>query len=197
MAGPAISERPTRPLDVLIVGAGFSGLYQLRRLRELGLSVQLFEAGADLGGIWHWNCYPGARVDTHVPIYEFSSPELWEAWSWTERFPSWDELRRYFHYVDGKLDLSRDIRFESRVTGARFDDYSTAPFAFTAVGGGTLAFNDANNGNFTYTVNGITQTKPVTRQIFSATPPTCTLGVTPGASANFSDLWCGGPQQNG
>ena len=108
-------------LDALIIGAGFSGLYQLYRLRQRGFSVRLFEAGADLGGIWHWNCYPGARVDSHVPNYEYSMEELWRDWNWTERFPAWDELRRYFHYVDGKLDLSRDIRFDTRVTHATFD----------------------------------------------------------------------------
>ena len=105
-------------LDALIIGAGFSGLYQLYRLRQRGFSVRLFEAGADLGGIWHWNCYPGARVDSHVPNYEYSMEELWRDWNWTERFPAWDELRRYFNYVDGKLDLSRDIRFDTRVTHA-------------------------------------------------------------------------------
>ena len=111
-------------VDVLVVGAGFTGLYQLHRLRQLGFSVRLFEAGADLGGIWYWNCYPGARVDTHVPMYEFSSEDLWRDWTWTERFPAWDELRRYFHYVDEKLDLSRDIRFNTRVEGAEFDEDS-------------------------------------------------------------------------
>ena len=108
-------------LDALIIGAGFSGLYQLHRLRQRGFKVRLFEAGAELGGIWYWNCYPGARVDSHVPNYEFSMEELWRDWNWTERFPAWDELRRYFRHVDQKLDLSRDIRFNSRVTAARFD----------------------------------------------------------------------------
>jgi cyclohexanone monooxygenase len=108
-------------LDALIIGAGFSGLYQLHRLRQRGFKVCLFEAGADLGGIWYWNCYPGARVDSHVPNYEFSMEELWRDWNWTERFPAWDELRRYFRHVDQKLDLSRDIRFNSRVTAALFD----------------------------------------------------------------------------
>jgi cyclohexanone monooxygenase len=108
-------------LDVLVLGAGFSGLYQLHRLRQRGFKVRLFEAGPDLGGIWYWNCYPGARVDCHVPNYEFSMEELWRDWHWTERFPAWDELRRYFRYVDEKLDLSRDIRFHSRVVSARFD----------------------------------------------------------------------------
>jgi cation diffusion facilitator CzcD-associated flavoprotein CzcO len=108
-------------LDALIIGAGFSGLYQLHRLRQRGFNVRLFEAGADLGGIWYWNCYPGARVDSHAPNYEFSIEELWQDWNWTERFPAWDELRRYFRHVDQKLGLSRDIRFNSRVTVARFD----------------------------------------------------------------------------
>lgn len=108
-------------LDVLVVGAGFSGLYQLHRLRRLGFRVQVFEAGAELGGIWYWNCYPGARVDSHVPNYEFSMEEVWRDWSWKERFPAWDELRRYFRHVDEKLDLSRDVRFHSRISSAHFD----------------------------------------------------------------------------
>lgn len=114
--------QPVEDLDVLVVGAGFTGLYQLHRLRQQGFSVRLFEAGADLGGIWYWNCYPGARVDTHVPMYEFSSEELWRDWDWTERFPSWEELRRYFKYVDQKLDLSKDIVFNTRVEAADFDE---------------------------------------------------------------------------
>lgn len=122
-------------VDVLVVGAGFTGLYQLHRLRQLGFSVRLFEAGADLGGIWYWNCYPGARVDTHVPMYEFSSEDLWRNWTWTERFPAWDELRRYFHYVDQKLDLSRDIRFNARVEGAEFDEDSRRWVVRTQDGG--------------------------------------------------------------
>ena len=108
-------------LDALIIGAGFSGLYQLYRLRQRGFRVRLFEAAAELGGIWYWNCYPGARVDSHVPNYEFSLEVLWRDWNWTERFPAWDELRRYFGYVDQKLQLSRDIRFNRRVIAARFD----------------------------------------------------------------------------
>jgi cyclohexanone monooxygenase len=115
-----MAEAPER-LDALIIGAGFSGLYQLYRLRQRGFKVRLFEAGAELGGIWYWNCYPGARVDSHVPNYEFSIEELWHDWNWTERFPAWDELRRYFGYVDQKLQLSRDIRFNRRVIAARFD----------------------------------------------------------------------------
>jgi cation diffusion facilitator CzcD-associated flavoprotein CzcO len=108
-------------LDVLIIGAGFHGLYQLYRLRALGFNARIFEAGAELGGIWYWNCYPGARVDSHVPNYEFSLEPLWRDWNWSERFPSWQELRRYFQHVDAKLGLSRDVRFDTRVTAAAFD----------------------------------------------------------------------------
>jgi cyclohexanone monooxygenase len=113
------------PLDVLVIGAGFNGLYQLHRLRQEGFSVQVYEAGAGLGGIWYWNCYPGARVDSHVPNYEFSFKEVWQDWNWTERFPAWDELREYFKFVDEKLQLSKDIQFNTRVIAARFDEVTS------------------------------------------------------------------------
>jgi len=109
-------------LDVLIVGAGFSGLYQLDRLRELGFSVKIYEAAPALGGVWYWNCYPGARCDTHGPLYQFSREELWKDWDFDELYPAWDKLREYFQYVDGKLNLSRDIRFNTRVCAAEFDE---------------------------------------------------------------------------
>ncbi|MEQ8860452.1 MAG: NAD(P)/FAD-dependent oxidoreductase [Pseudomonadales bacterium] len=114
-------DRPAERLDALVIGAGFHGLYQLYRLRQRGFSVKVFEAGADLGGIWYWNCYPGARVDSHVPNYEYSMESVWRDWNWTERFPSWAELRSYFHHVDDTLDLSRDVRLNTRVSAARFD----------------------------------------------------------------------------
>ena len=114
--GKAIEE-----LDVLVVGAGFAGLYQLDHLRRLGYHVKVFEAGPDIGGIWYWNCYPGARVNSYGPLYQFSSEELWRDWNYSELYPSWEELRAYFRHVDKKLGLSRDIRFNTRVTGAEFD----------------------------------------------------------------------------
>jgi cyclohexanone monooxygenase len=109
-------------LDVLVVGAGFAGLYQLDRLRNLGYSVTVFEAGSDLGGVWYWNCYPGARVDTWAPLYQFSREDLWRDFDFTELYPGWDEVRRYFRHVDRKLELSKDIRFSTRVVGAEFDE---------------------------------------------------------------------------
>ncbi len=108
-------------LDVIAVGAGFAGLYLLDRLRSAGMAVQVFEAGGGLGGVWYWNCYPGARVDSSGPIYQYSRDDLWRNWQFSELYPPWQELRDYFRYVDEKLDLSRDIRFNRRVTEAEFD----------------------------------------------------------------------------
>lgn len=108
-------------LDVLVVGGGFAGLYQLDRLRSLGYSVKVFEAGSELGGIWYWNCYPGARVDTEGSLYQFSRPDLSQEWEYRELYPAWDEVRAYFHFIDKKLDLSKDIRFNTRVNSAEYD----------------------------------------------------------------------------
>jgi cation diffusion facilitator CzcD-associated flavoprotein CzcO len=108
-------------LDVIVVGAGFAGLYLLDRLRSMGMEVQVFEAGGGLGGVWYWNCYPGARVDSSGPIYQYSRDDLWRKWEFSELYPSWQEIRAYFHYVDEKLGLSRDIRFNRRVTEAEFN----------------------------------------------------------------------------
>jgi len=119
---PERKFREPERLDALVVGAGFNGVYLLHRLRQAGFSARIFEAGKELGGIWYWNCYPGARVDSHIPNYEFSIPEVWRDWNWTERFPSWQELREYFRHVDRKLDIRRDVRFDTRVTEARYDD---------------------------------------------------------------------------
>ena len=109
-------------LDALIVGAGFNGVYQLHRLRNEGFRVRLVEAGSGLGGVWHNNCYPGARVDSHVPNYEFSMPEIWQDWVWEERFPGREELVRYFDHVDSIWNLRPDIDFDTRVASATFDE---------------------------------------------------------------------------
>jgi len=109
-------------LDAIVIGAGFSGAYMLYQLRRQGYSVKLLESGGGLGGVWYWNRYPGARCDTHTPNYEFSMEECWKDWTWTERFPTYEELGRYFEHVDKALNLSPDIRFNSRVTKAVFDE---------------------------------------------------------------------------
>src|SRR3546814_21038035 len=91
---------------------------QLHHLRRLGLRVTPLEAGAGLGGLWHWNCYPGARVDSHIPLYEYSDPDLWQDWYWDERFPDWQALRRYFKHFANVWGLRADIRFQPRLTAA-------------------------------------------------------------------------------
>ncbi len=108
--------------DVLIVGTGFAGLYQLNELRKRGYDVHAVEAAGGLGGVWYWNCYPGARVDTWGPMYQFSNEELWRDWNFSELYPDWSEVRAYFNYVDEKLDLSKDISYHTRVSAARFDE---------------------------------------------------------------------------
>jgi len=108
--------------DAVIVGAGFNGLYLLHRLRQEGFTVRLVEASPGLGGVWYSNRYPGARVDCHVPNYEYSLPEIWQDWVWNERFPGRDELVAYFEHVDSVLDLRPDIDFETRIASASFDD---------------------------------------------------------------------------
>ncbi|KAK7468248.1 hypothetical protein VKT23_002757 [Stygiomarasmius scandens] len=112
----------TIDLDVLIIGAGFGGIHQLYHLRKMGLKAKIFEAGDNLGGTWYWNTYPGARVDTELPAYQLSLPELYHDWTFTEKYPDFQELQAYFKYVDQKLDLRKDIFFESRVKEASWDE---------------------------------------------------------------------------
>jgi len=109
--------------DAIIIGAGLSGMYQLLRLRELGLKVRVFETGTEVGGTWYWNRYPGARFDSESYSYGYSfSKELLEEWEWSEHFAGQPETFRYCKYVADKFDLCRDIQFNSRVTSAIFDE---------------------------------------------------------------------------
>jgi cation diffusion facilitator CzcD-associated flavoprotein CzcO len=113
----------TQKQDVVVVGAGFAGLYMLHRLRELGLSVRLYEAGGSAGGTWFWNRYPGARCDIESLQYSYSfSEELQREWKWSERYASQPEILRYLNHVADRFDLRRDIQLETRVTAARFDE---------------------------------------------------------------------------
>lgn len=116
-----VNTESPRELDALIIGAGFGGCYSLYKLRQLGLRVHLFEAGTYLGGVWHWNTYPGARVDSEIPYYQFSIPEVWRKWDWSERFPGQVELQAYFEHVDDTLQLSQDISYLANVVQAQYD----------------------------------------------------------------------------
>ena len=114
----------TTELDALVIGAGFAGLYQLLCLRDrLGLSVQALEAGGGVGGTWYWNRYPGARCDSESHVYWYTfSPELMREWEWSERYPGQVEILRYLNFVADRFDLKRDIRFNTRVVAASYDE---------------------------------------------------------------------------
>ena len=114
---------PGEQFDAIIIGAGIAGLYQLYRLRELGLSVRVYESGTGVGGTWYWNRYPGARFDSESYSYGYSfSEELLQEWDWSEHFAPQPETERYLNYVADKFDLRRDIRFSTRVTAATYDE---------------------------------------------------------------------------
>ena len=114
---------PVAEYDAIIIGAGVSGLYQLYRLRELGLRVRVFETGTNVGGTWYWNRYPGARFDSESYSYGYSfSKELLDEWDWSEHFSGQPETLRYLNHVADKFDLRRDIQFESRVAAAVWDE---------------------------------------------------------------------------
>ena len=112
--------------DAVIVGAGFAGLYMLHRLRGLGLTATVIEAGDGVGGTWYWNRYPGARCDIESLEYQYGfDDELPREWSWSERYATQPEILRYINNVADKLDLRRDIQFETRVMSAVFDESSS------------------------------------------------------------------------
>jgi cation diffusion facilitator CzcD-associated flavoprotein CzcO len=143
------SEMKTPPeFDAIVIGAGVAGLYQLYRLRELGLQVRAFEAGSGVGGTWYWNRYPGARFDSESWTYGYSfSKELLDEWDWDEHFSAQPQTERYLNHVADKFDLRRDIQFNSRIRGAHYHEDTrsweivledgtrhTARFLVTAIG---------------------------------------------------------------
>jgi len=109
--------------DAIVIGAGISGLYQLYKLREIGMKVRVFEAGTGVGGTWYWNRYPGARFDSESYSYAYSfSQELLDEWDWSEHFASQPEILRYLQHVADRFDLIKDIRFSSDVRSALYSD---------------------------------------------------------------------------
>lgn len=110
-------------VDAVVIGAGFSGLYMLYRLREAGLSTRVYETGGGVGGTWYWNRYPGARCDSESICYNYTfSEELYKEWSWSSRFPEQPEILKYLNFVADKFDLRPGIQFNTRVTSASFDE---------------------------------------------------------------------------
>ena len=107
--------------DVIVIGAGFAGLHMLHRLRAIGFSARVYEAAADVGGVWHWNRYPGARCDVESLQYSYSfSTELEQQWEWTEKYAAQPEILSYIRHVADRFDLRRDIHFNARVRYAVF-----------------------------------------------------------------------------
>jgi cyclohexanone monooxygenase len=122
-AGASIPE--TETFDAVVVGAGFAGLYALYRLRELGLATVVLERGAGVGGTWYWNRYPGARCDIDSVDYCYSfSEELLDEWQWSERYATQPEILRYLEHVADRFELRRDIRLNTEVTSARWQEES-------------------------------------------------------------------------
>lgn len=111
------TEKPI-DCDVLVIGAGFSGITAIHRFRKLGLNVKCFESAGDFGGVWYWNRYAGARVDSETPFYQLNIPEVYRKWNFSQRFPDHRELRRYMAHIDKTLDLRKDVSFNARVVDA-------------------------------------------------------------------------------
>jgi cyclohexanone monooxygenase len=126
-ASPSVSGKAhaagREAYDVVVVGAGFAGMYMLHRLRGQGLSVRVFEQGGDVGGTWYWNRYPGARCDVESMQYSYSfSDELQQEWNWSERYAPQPEILRYANHVADRFNLRPDIQLDTRVDRAEFDE---------------------------------------------------------------------------
>jgi cyclohexanone monooxygenase len=129
-----------KQIDVLVVGAGFAGLYLLHRLSKLGLVVRAFEAGGGVGGTWYWNRYPGARCDVESMQYSFGfSEELQQDWQWSELFSAQPEILSYANHVADRFDLRRFITFNARVNTAIFDEASARWTVHTSTGETVIA----------------------------------------------------------
>lgn len=146
------SATRTTDFDAIVIGAGISGMFMLYRLRELGLTTRVFEAGSDVGGTWYWNRYPGARFDSESWTYGYSfSKELLQEWDWKEQFSPQPDTLAYLNHVADKFDLRRDMQFRSRVKCAAWDEAKTA---------WTVTLEDGNRANstFLFTAMGVLST---------------------------------------
>ena len=122
-SAPAPAIKPSQSFDAVVIGAGVSGLYQVHLLREQGLKVRGFEAGSGVGGTWYWNRYPGCRFDSEAYIYQyFFSQDLYNAWSWSERFPGQPEIERWLNFVADRCDLRKEFEFNCTVESAHYND---------------------------------------------------------------------------
>jgi cation diffusion facilitator CzcD-associated flavoprotein CzcO len=122
-------------VDAIVVGAGFAGLRALHTLRKIGLKVTVLEAGEDVGGVWYYNCYPGARCDVESFDYSYRfSPDLEQEWRWSERYAQQPEILRYIHHVADRFDLRKDVLLNTRMARSEFNE-ATSRWAVTAEDG--------------------------------------------------------------
>ena len=135
MASANVTKSLPVDFDTIIIGAGFGGLRALYEMRRLGKSVQLFDAGSDVGGTWYWNRYPGARTDSEAWAYCYSfSKELQDEWDWPERMPTWDQVQAYLGHVADKFDMRRDIQFSTTIGSCIYDEANSQWVITTAEG---------------------------------------------------------------
>src|SRR5437588_4820899 len=120
---PSVSGKASETYDVVVVGAGFAGMYRLHRLREQGFTARVYEQGDGVGGTWYWNRYPGARCDVESMQYSYSfSDELQQEWNWSERYAPQPEILKYANHVADRFDLRSDIQLSTRVDRADYDE---------------------------------------------------------------------------
>ena len=147
--------------DIVIIGAGFAGMYMLHKARQLGLDAQVFEAGSDVGGTWYWNRYPGARCDIESMEYSYQFDEdLQQEWEWSERYAPQPEILRYAKHVAERFDLLKDIRFDTRVASVVLDEAAGVWQVTTETG-------DTCRANFVVAATGCLSV-PVTPEIAGA-----------------------------
>jgi cation diffusion facilitator CzcD-associated flavoprotein CzcO len=124
-----------RSVDVVVVGAGFAGMYMVHKCRQASLSVQVFEAGSDVGGTWYWNRYPGARCDVESVEYSYSFDDaLQQEWEWTERYAGQPEILQYAQHVADRFDIRRDVQFNTKVVSAHFNETTNTWLTSTNTG---------------------------------------------------------------
>src|SRR5262245_7313402 len=135
---PSTATRSAENYDVIVVGAGFAGMYMLHRLRGQGMTARVFEQGSGVGGTWYWNRYPGARCDVESMQYSYSfSEELQQEWNWNRRYAPQAEILRYAHHVADRFGLWPDIQLDTTVEAARFDEAANS-WTVTLKGGETV-----------------------------------------------------------
>jgi cyclohexanone monooxygenase len=175
-------QEQTGEVDVVVVGAGFAGLYMLHRLRGLGLSVQVLEAGSDVGGTWFWNRYPGARCDVESMAYSYQFDEdLQQEWEWSERYASQPEILRYINHVTERFELRDGIRFDTRVSSAVFDEEASRWSIATEAG-------DTLSAQFCVLATGClsSQNRPDFAGVEKFEGPTYHTGTWPHEGVDFS-----------